>query len=67
MASIVACGSNRVMTITNINKTDVFTPKFPAQYPNSLNCTWSIVAKETELIELTLDDNGYELEEKYII
>ena len=63
MAMMLACGSSRGMTITNMNKTDIFSPYFPKDYPNNMNCSWLIQAKERERIMITL--KGYELEEKY--
>ena len=62
MAMMLACGSKRLMKITNMNKTDIFSPLFPQDYPNNINCSWLLLAKETEKIRLTL--KGYELEEK---
>lgn len=58
----LACGPNRVMTITNMNRTDILPPQSENKYLNNMDCTWFISAKENELIELTLDDNG-ELED----
>ena len=63
MAMMLACGSSRAMIITNMNKTDIFSPHFPQKYPNNMNCSWLIQAKERERIMITL--KGYELEEKY--
>ena len=65
MAMMLACGSSRVLTVTNMNKTDIFSPQFPNEYPNNLNCSWLIQAKEKERIIITL--KGYELEQKYEI
>ena len=42
----------------------ITSPNHPDEYPNNKNCSWLISAKESELIELTLEDNGYELEDK---
>ena len=65
MTMMQACGSDRVMTITSLNKTNIFSPNFPKHYPENMNCSWSIVAQEDEIIELTLEDNAYELEHEY--
>ena len=64
MAMMQACRGNRVMKITNMNKTDIISPNHPDEYPNNMNCSWLISAKESELIEITLEENGYELEDK---
>ena len=64
MAMMLACGEDKVMEITNMDKTDIISPNHPDEYPNNMNCSWLVLAKESELIELTLENNGYELEDK---
>ena len=65
MAMMLACGADRIMKISNMNKTDILSPQYPEEYPNNMKCSWLILAKEREIIKLTLEDNGYELEDKY--
>ena len=31
------------------------TPNFPRNYPNSLECTWTITAESEELVEIVFD------------
>ena len=64
MAMMLACGFNRTMIVTNLNKTDIFSPQFPNNYPPNINCSWVIQAKHDERIEVKL--KGYELEEGYV-
>ena len=59
---LLACGNDgNVMIITPSNNTDVHSPGYPDNYPNSLNCKWHIKADGGNRIELII--KGHELEE----
>ena len=47
---MAACGSGSIMVITEQNKTDISSPKFPENYPNNMDCTWHIVADHDKRI-----------------
>ena len=60
-----ACGNNGTkMIITPWNNTDIYSPNFPENYPNNMNCHWHIKADHGFRIELQIE--GHELEEKYL-
>ena len=61
--AMMACGSKNAMKITNMNRTDIFSPQFPEDYLNNMDCSWVILAKDNERIKLSLKEG--ELEEKY--
>ena len=63
---MAACtADSRPMVITAHNSTDIFSPSFPRNYPDNLNCEWKIVTDHKQNIGVEVSLKGYEIEEKY--
>ena len=55
-----ACGSNAPMVIKIEDDTDITSPNYPRDYPDNLDCTWTIVATNNppRKVHLIVEDVG---------
>ena len=57
-----ACNGNGPMVFTMLNKTEIYSPNYPDNYPNNIGCIWKFFAVDGFRIQLTIEE-GSEIED----